>query len=114
MDMQRVCAAFEPMTDADVIRAVWPRDTMKLLARAMGAPLDTARSWLYRECSASRRQEIAAALLAELDRQDAERERVRQRLLEMRGGHRGVSETIGLVGRESADPPRGKVHQVGR
>lgn len=36
------------MTDADVIRAVYPRHTMKALARATGAPLDTARHWLYR------------------------------------------------------------------
>ena len=75
-----------PMTDAELVRAVYPRHTMKRLARAMGAPLDTARHWLYRKMSGERRREMAKLLLAEFDRQDREeRAAVRQHLAEMAG-----------------------------
>src|SRR5215469_12769938 len=49
--------------DSDLIRLVFPRDTMKHLARLMAAPLDTARHLLYRRFSASRRRELAEKLL---------------------------------------------------
>lgn len=68
------------MTDAEVFRAVYPRHTMKRLARVTGAPLDTARHWLYRHFNPAQRQVLARALLAELDRQDVERGALRRRL----------------------------------
>lgn len=75
------------MSEASAIRVVYPRYTMKLLARRMGLPLDTARHWLYRNLCPARRRELALALLAELDRQDAEeRAEARRQLIEMAGG----------------------------
>jgi hypothetical protein len=84
MSSQRICDS--EMNDAAAIRAVYPRHTMKLLALAMGVPLDTARHWLYRNLCAARRRELALALIAELDSQDAGRAAVRQRLTVMAGG----------------------------
>jgi hypothetical protein len=73
------------MTEAATIRAVYPAHTMKSLARLMGVPIDTARTWLYRHLCAARRRELALALIAELDRQDIERAVVRQKLNMMAG-----------------------------
>ena len=85
MDTQQSCEP-DKMTDAGTIRAVYPRHTMKLLARAMGVPLDTARTWLYRHLSSARRVELATALLAEMDKQDVERTAVRRRLAQWAAG----------------------------
>lgn len=82
MDTQQNCDP-PKMTDADLIRAVYPRGTMKRLARAMGAPIDTARHWLYRSLSPARRRELAVTLLAEFDRQETERAAVKARLMEI-------------------------------
>lgn len=68
------------MTDAELIRAVQPRHTMKWLARTTGAPLETARYWLYRHFNPAQRRQVAAALLAEMDRQDIDRAAMRRRL----------------------------------
>lgn len=70
------------MTDAELIRAAQPRHTMKWLARTTGAPIDTARHWLYRHFNPAQRRHVAAALLAEMDRQDVERSALRRRLAE--------------------------------
>lgn len=70
------------MTDGQLIRAAQPRDTMKWLARTTGAPIDTARHWLYRHFNPAQRRQVAAALLAEMDRQDVERTALRRRLAE--------------------------------
>jgi hypothetical protein len=75
-----------PMTDADAIRAVYPRHTMKRLARAVGVPLDTARHWLYRHLSADRRREVATALLAQWDEEDRRRAACRKYLERMAVG----------------------------
>ena len=60
---------------------------MKRLAIALGIPLDTARALLYRNytVAADRLREGAAALLAELDRQ----ERVPRPAARAAGGARG-------------------------
>lgn len=85
MSSQHNCDPLK-MTDADIIRAVYQRHTMKRLARAMSAPIDTARTWLYRSLSPVRRRELALALIAEYDRQDREeRPVVRAQLLAMVG-----------------------------
>src|SRR5258707_884291 len=68
------------VTEADAIRAVYPRHAMKRLALVMCVPIDTARHWLFRRFSASRRRELALALLVEMDAQDAEREAIRRQL----------------------------------
>ena len=74
------------VSEAAVIHAVLPRHSAKRLARLMSVPLETARSWLYRNLSSARRRELALALLAELDRQDAEeRADARRQLKEMAG-----------------------------
>lgn len=65
---------------AAVVHAVYPGHALKRLAGVMSAPVPTVRHWLYRHVSASRRRELALALLAELDRQDAERANVRRQL----------------------------------
>jgi len=68
--------------EAAAIRAVYPRHTMKMLARLLGMPLDTARHSLYRRFSSARRRELARALLAEMDAQEVGRDAVRRRLAE--------------------------------
>ena len=68
------------MTEADAIRAVYPRNAMKRLARCMSVPVDTARHWLFRHFSAARRQELARALLQEMDEQEVSRSAVRRQL----------------------------------
>lgn len=79
MSSQQNCER-EEMTEADALRAVYPRNTMKRLALMTGAPLDTARHWLYRHFSPAHRKELARALIEEMDRQDVERGALRRRL----------------------------------
>lgn len=79
MSSQQNCERPE-MTEADAVRAVYPRHTMKQLARMTGAPLDTARQWLYRRFNPAQRRHLAGALLAEMDRQDVDRSALRRRL----------------------------------
>lgn len=81
MSSQQNCDSDE-MTDAEIVRAVYPRNTMKRLARTAGAPIDTARHWLYRHFSPAQRKELARALLAEMDEQEVGRTVVRRRLAE--------------------------------
>lgn len=81
------------MTDAEVIRAVFPRHTTKHLARMMNVPLDTARHWLYRTLSAARRREVALALLKKWDEEDRQRAACRQFLEKM-----AKSNEMGMVG----------------
>jgi hypothetical protein len=80
--MHRNVIATEMIDEAAAIRAVYPRNTMKMLARLLGMPLDTARHSLYRRFSSARRRELAVALLAEMDAQEVERGAVRRRLAE--------------------------------
>lgn len=70
------------MNEADAIRAVCPRHSMKWLARTLGVPLDTARHWLYRHFNGVQRKELAKALLKEMDEQDAGRSTLRRTLAE--------------------------------
>lgn len=86
MDTDEIYAKPKTVSDAEIIRAVFPRHTAKLLARAMNAPIATARSWLYRSLSSTRRRELALALIAQIDREDAERALVRACLEEIVGG----------------------------
>lgn len=90
------------MTDAAVIRAVYPRHTMKRLAAAMNIPIDTARHWLFRKVSAERRRDLALALLAEMDRQDAERRLLRRTLYEAAG--KNADALARLPARATAEP----------
>jgi hypothetical protein len=70
------------MTEAGAIRGVYPASAMKRLARLMDVPIDTARHWLYRNFNPAQRQQLARALLVEMDRQDVERTALRRRLAE--------------------------------
>lgn len=88
MPLHKYCRKKRAMTAHDAIgaadiRAAFPNHTMKQLARALGAPIDTARALLYRGVWPSRRREVALAIIAELDKQDAERARVRARVESM-------------------------------
>lgn len=85
MSPQQICERPE-MTDAEVLRTALPASTMKTLARVVGAPLDTARHWLYRRFNPAQRRDLAAALLAEMDRQDVRRHAARRRLAEWAAG----------------------------
>lgn len=71
------------VNDAAIVRAVLPRHTAKRLAALMNVPLGTAHEWLYRTFSASRRREIAMALIAQLDREDEQRQVYRRQLTRM-------------------------------
>lgn len=82
MDTHKTVA---PMNEAAAIRAVLPKHTPKLLSRLMGVPFNTAHEWLYRRFSAARRQQLARALLSEMDKQDVERSALRRRLVEWAG-----------------------------
>lgn len=74
------------VSDAAVIRAVFPRHPVKRLARLLGLPIGTTHEWTYRHLSAARRRELAMALLEEFDRQDREeRAAVRSQLQAMVG-----------------------------
>ena len=98
MNTHKACVL---LSDQDILRAVLPHATAKRLARLMGAPLETARCWLYRNLSASRRQEIARALLAELDAEDARRALLREHLVRM-VGEDGVGAVGGVTGSENS------------
>jgi hypothetical protein len=76
-----------PPRVSDLARAVYPRHTLKQLARLLDVPLGTAREWLYGACPASRTQDVARALLPELLRRREEFERTAIRLQRLaRGG----------------------------
>lgn len=75
----------DDMTEAEVIRGIYPRHPMKRLAHTMRVPVDTARHWLYRRFSSDRRCELARALLAEMDRQDVSRTAWRRQLVRWAG-----------------------------
>lgn len=70
----------EPVTDQSLIRAVFPKDAPKRIARLMAVPLETARHWCYRNLSDARRHELALKLLQQLDEDDRRRQEVRQQL----------------------------------
>lgn len=74
------------MSEATVIRAVFPRHPVKRLARLLGLPIGTAHEWTYRNLSANRRRELARALLDEFDRQDREERAALRRQLEQMAG----------------------------
>jgi hypothetical protein len=98
------------MSEAAAIRVVYPRYTMKLLARRMGLPLDTARHWLYRNLCPARRRELALALLAEMDRQDAEeRADARRQLTEMAGGAHATLDRLPIGTAVQPDRAAGQV-----
>lgn len=74
--MQRMCISDRAVSNSDAInaadiRAVFPNHTMKRLARALRAPVDTARALLYRRIPSSRRREIALVLDEQIDEQIA-------------------------------------------
>lgn len=73
------------MNDVAAIRMVFPKHPTKMLSAIMGVPIGTAREWLYRRFSASRRRELAVALLAEMDEQDRRRAALRTHLKRLAG-----------------------------
>ena len=85
------------MDDVAAIRAVLPRHTVKRVADLMNVPLNTAHEWLYRHFSASRRRELAVALLAQLDEQERSRAVVRQHLEQVVTGNEMAGPGGGLA-----------------
>ncbi len=77
---------YDQITEAEAIRAIYPRDTLKRLARSLRMPIGTARHNLYQKFSSQRRREMARALLVEMDMQDVERTAIRRRLAEWAEG----------------------------
>ena len=68
--------------EAAAIRFIYPRHTLKRVARRMRWPLGTAREYVYRNFNPAHRKELAKALLQEMDAQDVERAAWRRRLAE--------------------------------
>ena len=107
------------VSDAAVIRAVFPRHPVKRLARLLGLPIGTAHEWTYRHLSAARRRELAMALLEEFDRQDREeRAAVRSQLQAMVGdmvNEMGSSSAGGSDRADNAQPQSMvKLRRIGR
>jgi hypothetical protein len=92
---------------AALIREVYPRHTMKHLARVMNVPLDTARHWLFRKFTPDfeRTCELCLKLLGELDQQERHRQEVR-RQLETIGHAAADSQTRALLAGEAVRRPR--------
>lgn len=101
---------------AAIVRTVYPGHALKRVAGVMNAPLDTVRTWLYRRLSASRRRELALALLAELDRQDAERACVRRQLGVWAAGAGDEMDRVLAEPAADADRPETKyaTHEIDR
>ena len=105
------------MTEADCIREVYPRyAAMKMLARLMDAPLDTARHWLFRKFTASvaRRRELALGLLKEMDEQDQRRAGVRRQLQVWAHAHGAGVEELGTAVAGVAGPQSGRLARTAR
>lgn len=68
------------VSDAAIIRAVFPRHPVKSVARLLGLSISAAHEWTYRRLSNARRRELAEALLQEMDRQEVARTALRRRL----------------------------------
>lgn len=87
------------VSDTALIKAVLPRHSPKLLSRLMGVPIETARHWIYKRLSNTRRRDLARALLEEMDRQDVERSALRYRLAqwaaEVNGGTENAAASLG-------------------
>lgn len=83
----------ERVNEAAAIRIALPRHPVKRLARLLGVPIGTAHDWIYRRLSVGRQQEIARAILAEMDREDAEERAAARRRLEVMAGVTGVVDT---------------------
>ncbi len=64
-------------------RTVYGACAAKKIARDFGIAIATATLWLSGNIPASRRRQIAAGLIVELDRQAAQRAEIRGRLLEI-------------------------------
>jgi hypothetical protein len=71
---------------SDLVRAVYPRHALKLLARLMGAPIGTAKHWLYVHFPAARTADVARALLPELARRREEFEQTARRIEQLARG----------------------------
>lgn len=90
---------------SEIVRKLHPKDTLKWLARVLDVPFGTAKHWLYVKFSSARRRELAAALLAEMDREDIERSAIRRTLArwamegdcEMGAGMAGILDAEGLA-----------------
>lgn len=96
------------MTTAALDPPELSRHWVKRLARRMGVPTETARCWIYRRMPASRRGEIAQALLAECDRLEA-------LIQDTRAKWAGVAnEAAGAMAGGEADRARQAARRMGR
>ena len=76
----------EVVNDQAVIRAMYPRDTAKWVARLFGIPVRTARFWSERSLPIYRRADIGLVLLEEYYRKrKSDEENILPELLKMAG-----------------------------
>lgn len=83
---------YKSMIDAAVIRVALPRCPAKRLSTLMRVPERTAKHWIYNGVARGRVSEVAAVLLAEMEREDRrlheERTAARHHLLALAQGFR--------------------------
>lgn len=86
--------------DSADLHEIYPGGWQKRLARRMGEPINTVRSWFYKHMSTTRTVELARALLAEMDAQEPRRAAVRRKLEVVVGDQSGgaVGASLGRAG----------------
>ncbi|HEV2098604.1 MAG TPA: hypothetical protein VGR45_06715 [Stellaceae bacterium] len=82
------------MSDAAALRAVYGPHAAKKIATRFGVAVVTAKTWLSGGIPPARRRQMARELLAEMDRQDAERAEIRRRLQGETGGMGGFDRAV--------------------
>ncbi len=96
------------LTIAADFRVIYGSCAAKKIARDFGVAIVTATLWLSGQVPASRRRQIAAGLIVELDRQDALRAEVRRRLREIVENETSGSRTEMLGARSRARARMGR------
>jgi hypothetical protein len=90
-----------------VIRQIYPRHTIKMLARLLDVPTGTAHSLIHKRLSNWRRRELAEKLLQEIYREIHAHVELCMRLEEMTGNRdAGVDAARGRVGAAADVPDR--------
>ena len=76
-------------TPADALRIAYGPHAAKKIAREFNVALNTAKCWLAGRFPEARREELVQRIIAELDRQDIERDAIRRQIREARGRSTG-------------------------
>jgi hypothetical protein len=75
------------MPERSILKLIFPSNTPKHVARLMDVPLETARTWVYRNISNARRRELAEKLLTQIDKDRGRLDEIERQLLEIARGH---------------------------